>query len=150
MRTAIDVTANENAEYTKTVISKAADIIEDMAAGNQAWTAVTALEQADRGFRSQNDHGELHFTIRAVVNSIDRHLAAAEEEHKNQPQSPLETLAPGCRAETAAATLREAAPKVAKYVHQWTLRTEQTLLEMAQLPITDEDIGEAVREAKNR
>ena len=152
MRTAIDVTANENAEYTKTVISKAADIIEDMAAGNQGWTAVTALEQAGRGFRnrSQNDHGELHFTIRAVVNSIDRHLAAAEEEHNNQPQSPLETPAPGCSAETAAATLRDAAPKVAKYVHQWPLRTEQTLLEMAQLPITDEDIGEAVREAKNR
>ena len=69
---------------------------------------------------------------------------------KVEPQSPLETLAPGCSAETAAATLREAAPKVAKYVHQWTLRTEQTLLEMAQLPITDEDTGEAVREAKNR
>jgi hypothetical protein len=150
MPTAIDVRANENAEYTNTVINKAADIIEEMAATKQDWTAVTALEQADRGFRSQNDHGELHFTIRAVVNSIDRHLAAAEEEHNNQPQSPLETLAPGCSAETAAATLRDAATKVAEYVHQWTLRTEQTLLEMAQLPITDEDIGEAVREAKNR
>ena len=92
MPTAIDVRANENAEYTNTVISKAADIIEDMAAGNQAWTAVTALEQADRGVRSQNDHGELHFTIRAVVNSIDRHLAAAEEEHNNQPHWTLRIL----------------------------------------------------------
>ena len=85
MPTAIDVRANENAEYTNTVISKAADIIENMAATKQDWTAAIALKEADREFRNQNGHGELHFTIRAVVNSIDRHLAAAEEEHKNQP-----------------------------------------------------------------
>ena len=121
-----------------------------MAATKQDWTAVTALEQAGREFRNRNGHGELHFTVQAVINTLNRHFAAAEEEHNNQPQSPLETLAPGCSAETAAATLRDAATKVAEYVHQWTLRTEQTLLEMAQLPITDEDIGEAAREAKNR
>ena len=127
MRTAIDVKAKENAEYTKAVISKAADIIEDMAATKQDWSAVTALQQADREFRSQNDHSELHFTIRVVVNSIDRHLAAAEEEHNNQPQSPIEALAPGCSAETAAATLRDAAPKVAKYVHHISGHSEPAI-----------------------
>ena len=150
MPTAIDVTANENAEYTKTVISKAADIIEDMAAGNQAWTAAIALKEADREFRNQSGHGEINFNLTALINSLNRHFTSKQEGGSKPPQSPLESLAPGYSAETAAATLREAAPKVAKYVHQWTLRTEQTLLEMAQLPITDEDIGEAVREAKNR
>ena len=150
MPTAIDVRANENAEYTNTVIDKAADIIEEMAAGNQGWTAVMALEQADREFRNQNGHGEIQFNLTALINSIDRHLAAATEDHSNQPKSLLQSPAPGYSAETAAATLRDAAPRVAEYVHQWTLRTEQSLLEMAQLPITDEDIGEAVREAKNR
>ena len=150
MPTAIDVRANENAEYTNTVIDKAADIIEEMAAGNQGWTAVMALEQADREFRNQNGHGEIQFNLTALINSIDRHLAAATEDHSNQPKSLLQSPAPGYSAETAAATLRDAAPRVAEYVHQWTLRTEQSLLEMAQLPITDEDIGEAVREVREK
>ena len=57
MPTAIDVTANENAEYTNTVINKAADIIENMAATKQDWSAVTALEQAGREFRNRNRNG---------------------------------------------------------------------------------------------
>ena len=117
MPTAIDVRANENAEYTNTVINKAADIIEEMAATKQDWSAVTALEQAGREFRNRNGHGELHFTVQAVINTLNRHFAAAEEEHNKQSQSPLEARAPGCSAETVATTLREAAPKVAKYVH---------------------------------
>ena len=143
MPTAIDVRANENAEYTNTVIDKAADIIEDLAAGKQDWTAVTALEQADREFRNQNGHGEIQFNLTALINSLN-------EDQSNQPKSLLESPAPGYSAETAAATLRDAAPRVAEYVHQWTLRTEQSLLEMAQLPITDEDIGEAVREVREK
>ena len=150
MPTAIDVRANENAEYTNTVISKAADIIENMAATKQDWTAAKALKEADREFRNQNGHGEINFNLTALINSLNRHFALAQEEGNKPPQSPLGTLAPGCSAETAATMLREAAPKVAKYVYQWTFRTEQRLLEMAQLPITDEDIGEAVREAKNK
>ena len=143
MPTAIDVRANENAEYTNTVIDKAAEIIEEMAAGKQDWTAVTALEQADREFRNQNGHGEIQFNLTALINSLN-------EDQSNQPKSLLESPAPGYSAETAAATLRDAAPRVAEYVHQWTLRTEQSLLEMAQLPITDEDIGEAVREVREK
>ena len=154
MPTAIDVRANENAEYTNTVINKAAEIIEEMAATKQDWSAVTALEQAGREFRNRNrnrnGHGELHFTVQAVINTLNRHFAAAEEEHNKQSQSPLEARAPGCSAETVATTLREAAPKVAKYVHGWTIRTEQTLLEMAQLPITEEDIKKAVRETEGK
>ena len=150
MPTAIDVRANENAEYTKTVINKAADIIEEMAATKQDWTAAIALEQAGREFRNQNGHGEINFNLTALINSINRHFAAAEEEHNKQSQSPLEARAPGCSAETVTTTLREAAPKVAKYVHEWTIRTEQTLLEIAQLPITGEDIREAVREGEKK
>ena len=103
MPTAIDVRANENAEYTNTVIDKAADIIEEMAAGKQGWTAVTALEQADREFRNQNGHGEIQFNLTALINSLN-------EDQSNQPKSLLESPAPGYSAETAATTLREAAP----------------------------------------
>ena len=110
MPTAIDVRANENAEYTNTVIDKTADIIEEMAAGNQAWTAVTALGQADREFRHQNGHGEIQFNLTALINSLNRHLVAATEDQSNQPKSLLESPAPGYSAETAATTLREAAP----------------------------------------
>ena len=117
MPTAIDVRANENAEYTNTVISKAADIIENMAATKQDWTAAKALKEADREFRNQNGHGEINFNLTALINSLNRHFALAQEEGNKPPQSPLGTLAPGCSAETAATTLREAAPKVAKYVH---------------------------------
>ena len=110
MPTAIDVRANENAEYTNTVIDKAAEIIEDLAAGKQDWTAVTALEQADREFRNQNGHGEIQFNLTALINSLNRHLAAVTEDHSNQPKSLLQSPARGYSAETAATTLREAAP----------------------------------------
>ena len=150
MRTAIDVMANENAEYTKTVINKAADIIEEMAAGKQDWTAAIALEEADREFRNQNGHGEINFNLTALINSLNRHFAAANEERSKQPKPPLESLAPGCNPEEAVTTLREAATKVAREVHGWTIRTEQTLLEIAQLPITEEDIREAVREVREK
>ena len=63
MPTAIDVRANENAEYTNTVMNRTADIIEEMAAGKQGWTGVMALEQADREFRHQNGHGEIQFNL---------------------------------------------------------------------------------------
>ena len=121
-----------------------------MAAGTQAWTAAIALEEADREFRNQNGHGEMKFSLTALINSLNRHFDSEEERHNRSPQSPLETLAPGCNAETAATTLREAAPKVAKEVREWTLRTEQTLLEIVQLPINQEDVREAVREAKRK
>ena len=107
-----------------------------MAATKQDWTAVTALEQAGREFRNRNrnGHGELHFTVQAVINTLNRHFAAANEERSKQPKPPLESLAPGCNPEEAVTTLREAATKVAREVHGWTIRTEQTLLEIAQLP----------------
>ncbi len=147
MPTAIDVMANENAEYTNTVIDKAADIIGEMAAGKQDWTAVMALEEAEREFRNQNGHGEINFTLTALINSLNRHLAAATEDQSNQPKSLLQSPAPGYSPEEAATTLRDAANKVAREVHEWTIRTEQTLLEIAQLPITEEDIEEDIREA---
>ena len=150
MPTAIDVRANENAEYTKTVINKAADIIEEMAAGKQDWTAAIALEQADREFRNQNGHGEINFNLTALINSINRHFDSANEEQSEQPKFLLESLAPGYSPEEAATTLRDAANKVAREVHEWTIRTEQTLLEIAQLPITEEDIREAVREVREK
>ena len=150
MPTAIDVRANENAEYTKTVINKAADIIENMAAGKQDWTAAIALKEADREFRNQNGHGEINFNLTALINSLNRHFAAANEERSKQPKPPLESLAPGCNPEEAVTTLREAATKVAREVHGWTIRTEQTLLEIAQLPITEEDIKKAVRETEGK
>ena len=150
MPTAIDVRANENAEYTNTVMNRTADIIEEMAAGKQYWTGVMALEQADREFRHQNGHGEIQFNLTALINSLNRHLAAATEDQSNQPKSLLQSPAPGYSAETAATTLRDAANKVAREVHEWTIRTEQSLLGMAQLPITDEDIGEAVRGVREK
>ena len=150
MRTAIDVMANENAEYTKTVISKAADIIENMAATKQDWTAAIALKEADREFRNQNGHGEINFNLTALINSINRHFDSANEEQSEQPKSLLESPAPGYSPEEAATTLRDAANKVAREVHEWTIRTEQTLLEIAQLPITEEDIREAVREVREK
>ena len=150
MQTAIDVTAHDNAEYTKTVISKAADIIEDLAAGKKAWTAIIALEEADRELRTQNGHSKTNFSLTAVINSLNKHLNEQGEANNRAPQSPLEALSPGCNAETAATKLREAAPEVAREVLEWTLRTEKTLLEIAQLPITQEDVEEAVREAKGK
>ena len=150
MRTAIDVTANENAEYTNTVIDKAAEIIEEMAAGKQDWTAAIALDQADREFRNQNGRGEINFNLTALINSLNRHFAAANEERSKQPKPPLESLATGCNPEEAVTTLREAATKVAREVHGWTIRTEQSLLEIAQLPITEEDIKKAVRETEGK
>ena len=150
MPTAIDVTANENAEYTNTVINKAADIIENMAATKQDWTAAIALKEADREFRNQNGHGEINFNLTALINTLNRHFDSAEEEHNNQPKSLLESLAPGYSPEEAATTLRDAANKVAREVHEWTIRTEQTLLEIAQLPITEEDIKKAVRETEGK
>ena len=59
------------------VMTRAADIIEDMAALDQAWSAPRALEQADREFKNQGDHGQIKFTVTAVINSIKRHIAAA-------------------------------------------------------------------------
>ena len=91
MRMGIDVMANENAEYTKTVINKAADIIENMAATKQDWTAAIALKEADREFRNQNGHGEINFNLTALINSINRHFAAANEERSKQPKPPLES-----------------------------------------------------------
>ena len=101
MPTAIDVRANENAEYTKTVINKAADIIENMAAGKQDWTAAIALKEADREFRNQNGHGEINFNLTALINSINKHFAAANEERSKQPKPPLESWP------RVASTLRE-------------------------------------------
>ena len=111
MPTAIDVRANENAEYTNTVIDKAAEIIEDLAAGKQDWTAVTALEQADREFRNQNGHGEIQFNLTALINSLNRHLVAATEDHSNQPKSLLESPAPGYSAEDSRSDAERRSPQ---------------------------------------
>ena len=153
MQTVIEDTAAANAEYTKTVISKAADIIEDMAAGQHTWSAETALKQADHEFRSQNGKVEIQFSLTAVINSLNRHFKDKHQRENpavSNPWSPTATLAPGHTAETAANSLRKAAPQVAKEVHNWTVRTGEALDQIARLPITEEEVREAVREAKGK
>ena len=153
MQSPIEAKAAANAEYTGSVIQKAADIIEDLGAAQQTWNAREALERADRELRSRNRHSEIWFSLTAVINSLDRHLRAKHhEEHgyRHDPWTPVGALSPGPEAETVAEVLRTAAPEVAKEVYSWTIRTEEVLEQIAQLGVTEEDVMEAVREVKGK
>ena len=64
------------------------------------------------------------------------------------PSGPVRAWAEATGPGELAATLREAAPVIARQAEEWTLRVSPALRKLASIEITDEELRQIIREAR--
>ena len=137
-------TAKSHAAWARDMIERAALIIETTDVGQQ-WSARDTLAKADDELRTARGT-EKAYSRTAVEKALEEHLSSKLNGHDEARALDLMRSTP--KLKEIVATLRAAAPEVAKEIEKEILLQEQVLQKLAASEITDDEIDRLIREVR--
>ena len=145
-----------NGRYASHVITEAADIIDEATKRVEQCTVYDALKQATDAYRAQevekNDTNRSYGMV-ALIKDLGKYVKehpTATDVHFPDDWTPVSRWSNSTDPGTVTATLREAAPAIAKHVMEWTARVEAARTKVQALNLSEEEVLQEVKMARGK
>ena len=149
-------TPTANARYASTVITEAANIIDEAVKAGHEWTVYDALRQATDEYgasETQRNETDRSYGMAALLKDLGNYIKdhpSADKARFPDDWTPVSRWSNSTDPATVAATLREAAPAIAEDISKRTTRWEAARRKVQALNLSEEEVLEEVRKVRGK